>query len=453
MLLRDSRTAMSRPERRRGQPRAPKARSEEHAHPFRRTASGFESLIPTDGGEDFFFSQWIQDAEIAAEFLEHGGEDRDALLGDPRSGMAVSAVFHVLFVVILLFQPNLRELLNLEQPDPQQVVEADKPEPLLVFVEEPRPEPPPVAAMPAVPVAPLPVNPNQPQPTPPPVRDNALLIPKAMLAPDRRAEIMNDLPFSTGETEEFYTDEEVKDPGTEGDLRTEPEELVAEQNSSPEAVTDDLVEEGEAQKDRDAIEPETKTADQRMDAAELSKFVFGERENEAASTTPEPSERERVARGPDLRRPDPRRGDVGEGGENGKLTDIRRFLAGSRFHNPEGGLVANSKNTLYYNDKGANFVPWIRRMLTEVSRTWRAGMPWAANIYAGHVAVQFRVARDGTLLSYDTVKPSGVPGFDNIAVGAIRAADLLPLPADYPDDQFEIILVFWYNERPYDIFG
>ena len=49
--------------------------------------------------------------------------------------------------------------------------------------------------------------------------------------------------------------------------------------------------------------------------------------------------------------------------------------------------------------------------------------------------------------------PSGVSGFDNIAVGAVRAADLLPLPSDYPDDKFDMIIVFWYNERPYDIFG
>jgi len=26
------------------------------------------------------------------------------------------------------------------------------------------------------------------------------------------------------------------------------------------------------------------------------------------------------------------------------------------------------------------------------------------------------------------------------------------LPSDYPDDRFEFVLVFWYNERPYDLF-
>ena len=108
---------------------------------------------------------------------------------------------------------------------------------------------------------------------------------------------------------------------------------------------------------------------------------------------------------------------------------------------------------MYYNDKGAYFVPWIRRMLSDVGRIWRAGMPYAAMIYPGHVAVRFKVARDGTVIAYEAFIPSGVNGFDNIAVGAIQSADLLPLPADYPDETFEMILVFWYNERPYDIFG
>lgn len=434
---------------RRGQPRPPVAASAA-AHPFRRTTSGFESLIPTDSGEDFFFSQWITDGD-PVEFLEHGGENRDPLLGDPRGGMLVSAGFHVALVLFVLLEPNLRDLLNLSPPPEQVVAEVDRSEPLVMFMEEPA-APPLMAAVPAVPEAPVP----QPEPqvqaqaTPPPAVDNPMLIPKAMLPPDRRAEIMNDLPFSSGDTDEFYTDEEVKDPGDEGDLaepELDEEARVAEQ-SPPDALEDALTDDGDALED---IEPEV--ADDSMDAQELSDFIFGEPELTDEPNPFESREESRAARRREAEASSRTLGEVGEGGENGRMTDIRRFLAGARFHNPEGGLVSNSDNTLYYNDKGANFVPWIRRMLKEVERTWRAGMPWAANIYAGHVAVSFRVDRSGALLAYETIKPSGVPGFDNIAVGAIRAADLLPLPADYPDEQFEIILVFWYNERPYDIFG
>jgi TonB family protein len=175
---------------------------------------------------------------------------------------------------------------------------------------------------------------------------------------------------------------------------------------------------------------------------EVSKLLFGD-----------PREREASKARIDIRPPEPRPSprDRGEGGEDGTFTDIRRFLDGARFENPEGGLVSNTGNTLYYNDKGANFVPWLRRMLAEVRRNWF--VPYSAAFEHGHIAVGISVARDGSLIELKVLIPSGTSGFDNAAVGALRASQLLPLPADYPDQTFDIILVFWYNERPYDLFG
>ena len=53
---------------------------------------------------------------------------------------------------------------------------------------------------------------------------------------------MDDLPFSTGNTEEFYTDEEVKDPGEEGDAEevdeVEPEPVVAEESGEDDVDSD-----------------------------------------------------------------------------------------------------------------------------------------------------------------------------------------------------------------------
>ncbi len=127
------------------------------------------------------------------------------------------------------------------------------------------------------------------------------------------------------------------------------------------------------------------------------------------------------------------------------------LLAALTFLGAEQQAVAGRDNTLYYNDKGANFVPWIGRMLEEVRRTWIASMPLAAGVYAGHTAVRFIVARNGTVIALETIVHSDVSGFDNNAEGAIRGARLLPLPPDYPDDTFDIVIVFWVNERPYDI--
>ncbi|GMR23123.1 MAG: hypothetical protein BMS9Abin37_1526 [Acidobacteriota bacterium] len=417
----------------------PKRRESVAEHPFRKTTSGFESPIPRGGSEDFFFSQLLADPDHAAEFFERG-DDQDPLLGDPRVGIAVSAFAHIVLVLFFFLDPSLG---GLNAQTDQEIAEIDKKEPLVLFMDEP--QAPPVAVVPAVPVVPVP----QAQPTPPEAQanENPLLIPKAMLEPERRAEIMDDLPFSTGNTEEFYTDEEVKDPGEEGDAEevdeVETEPLVAEESGEDDVDSD----EAEGTDDgNDAVE----VADS-LDTEDLGDLLFRD-------SLLEPTEEARTeeAQRRRIQPPEPRvtRGDVGQGGENGRFTDIRRFLAGARFDHPEGGLVmAGRDNTLYYNDRGADFVPWIRRMLAEVRRTWIASMPYAANVYAGHTAVGFTVARNGTVIVLETIMRSGVPGFDNNAEGAIRGARLLPLPPDYPDETFDIVIVFWVNERPYDIFG
>jgi len=420
------RSAPSRPKRRAGSAPA--------RYPFQRESSGFEGLIPAGGSEDFFFSGFISDPDQAAEILEHG-ESRETFDSNPRLGVTVSAGLHILIVLFLLIEPSLA-LLG-ARDDRKEALESEERDPLVVFMEEPKAEPPPIAVVPVVPVpeaAPVP-----PAQKPPQVAEERMLIPKAMLPSPKPQDFMNDLPFSEGKTEEFYTDEEVKDPGKEGETER------------PEEPKDEPVMAAESGEDRETAEqsagsengngglekPET-----RLTPAEAAELLFGNaRAREAA--------RARV----DIRPPEPKPSlrELGKGGEDGAFTDIRRFLAGTRFDNPEGGLVSNTGNTLYYNDKGANFVPWLRRMLAEVRRNWF--VPYSVAFNHGHVAVGISVARDGTVTELKVLFPSGISGFDNAAVGALRASQLMPLPADYPDDNFDIILVFWYNERPYDLFG
>jgi TonB family protein len=421
------RSAPSRPKRRAG--RAP-ARN-----PFQRESSGFEGLIPAGGSEDFFFSGFISDPEEAAEILEHG-EFRETFDSNPRLGMTVSAGLHIFILLFLLIEPTL-DLLG-ARDDREEAAATEERNPLVVFMEEPQPEAPPVAVVPVVPVPPE-AAPLPPAEKPPQVADNRMLIPKAMLPSPKPQDFMNDLPFSEGKTEEFYTDEEVKDPGKEGETET-PEEPEDEPVMAPESGEDEQTAEESAGSESGNGGLEKPEA--RLTPAEASELLFGDARAREAS-------RARVDIRPPEPKPSPR--DLGEGGEDGAFTDIRRFLAGSRFDNPEGGLVANTGNTLYYNDKGANFVPWLRRMLAEVRRNWF--VPYSVAFNHGHVAVGISVARDGTVTELKVLIPSGISGFDNAAVGSLRAAQLLPLPADYPDDKFDIILVFWYNERPYDLFG
>jgi TonB family protein len=420
------RSAPSRPKRRAGGAAAPK--------PLQRATSGFESLIPVDGAEDFFFAGFVQDPEEAAEFLEHG-EGRETFDSNPRLGVTVSAGFHILLVLFLLIEPAL-QLLG-ARDDSTEVAESEARDPLVVFMEEPQPQAAPV--VPLVPVVPVPPAQATPPPAekPPQVADNRMLIPKAMLPSPKPQEFMNDLPFSEGNTEEFFTDKEVKEPGKEGEVETpkEPEAplMAAESGEDTETAEESAGDEGGNGGTEKPL---------RLTPAEASELLFGA-----------PRAREAGKARVDIRPPEPKPStrERGEGGEDGAFTDIRRFLAGSRFENPEGGLVSNTGNTLYYNDKGANFVPWIRRMLAEVRRNWF--VPYSVAFNHGHVAVGISVARNGQLTELNVLIPSGISGFDNAAVGALRAAQFLPLPVDYPDESFDIILVFWYNERPYDLFG
>ena len=384
---------------------------------------------------------------MVLKFLERGDTEGKEFGSEPRFGLLVSVLTHLFVLIVLLFDPSLGDLLNIPQKADSQTVRVneEKKDPLVLFMEEE-----PISSVPVVPAPAIIPDKTNPEtvPQPLPSIDELMVIPKAMLAPERRAEIMNDLPYSAGNTDEFYTDEAVKDPGVkrESELPLSTgagSERVDASDSEGELVSDALDEIASTERASELIDPS---------------IAGGVEERRAASREPQPlgspnrstMDGEYISSETDLK---PDTNELGEDGEEGRFTDIRRFLDGAQFHNLEGGLVANSDNTLYYNDKGANFVPWIRRMLAEISRTWRAGMPWAANIYAGHVAVGFTVDRSGNVLSFQTLVPSGVSGFDNIAVGAVRAADLLPLPSDYPDDKFDMIIVFWYNERPYDIFG
>jgi TonB family protein len=424
--------------KRRGAPSLPKrrARSGRAKNALQRESSGFEGLIPVGGYEDFFFSGFISDPDEAAEILEHG-EAHEKIDSNPRLGVTVSAGLHLMFVLFLLFEPALDILGARDAAEKTQEEERDKS--LLVFMQQPAPPeaPPPVAVVPVVPVPP----PQQAPPAekPPQAADNRMLIPKAMLPSPKPQDFMNDLPFSEGKTDEFYTDKEVKDPGKEGETKT-PEEPKEEPLMTAESGEDDRTaeeSEGEEKGNGGLERPENP-----LTPAEVSELLFGD-----------PRAREASKARVDIRPPEPRNlpRQPGEGGEDGAFTDIRRFLDGARFDNPEGGLVANTGNTLYYNDKGANFVPWLRRMLAEVRRNWF--VPYSVAFNHGHVAVGISVARDGSVTEMKVLIPSGTSGFDNAAVGALRASQLLPLPADYPDEKFDIILVFWYNERPYDLFG
>jgi len=378
---------------RRGAPIAPKRKREKsppHRDEVPREGLGFEAFLSAADREHLVLPRLLR---------EDDGVDVTARKGivlsrSGREGFLVSTILHLIVLIIAIVKPDL---LALAEREPEVREEEDR----LVLMVDPPAEPLILPPLPAPPQA-------QPQVPPPPQDSNRMVIPKATKPPppDKQQDFQTDLPFAEGNTDEFYTEEELEEPGEEG-----------------ESV------------ETDTAEAQAEELRRLADLLPRDDFTFGE------------------ARPAPVTRPETRpggNGPRGQDGGGGPFEDIRRFMENKQFHNPEGGLVTGRDNTLYYDDKGANFVPWIRRMLAEVRRNWL--VPQSALFRAGHVAVAVSVDLNGDIADLELMIPSGTQGFDNAAQGALRAADLQPLPSDYPDDHFEFVLIFWYNERPYDLF-
>lgn len=102
---------------------------------------------------------------------------------------------------------------------------------------------------------------------------------------------------------------------------------------------------------------------------------------------------------------------------------------------------------LQYDPQGADFTEWINHLKRELYRNWIA--PQAALMgMRGHVTVGFAVARDGSLVDGQILAPSGTSSLDRAARNAVLGSRMLPLPADYGPDVFEIRVTFYYNEGP-----
>ena len=110
------------------------------------------------------------------------------------------------------------------------------------------------------------------------------------------------------------------------------------------------------------------------------------------------------------------------------------------------GPAVRLANSIYYDGKGADLQPWVHQMVTEVQRRWKA--PGSDTHTVGHVSVEASINRSGQILEVRVKKGSNNSVLDKAAEQALRHAALVALPDDYPDEVFEFILVFWYNQKP-----
>lgn len=416
--------------------------------PARHEGQGLEVFLSRSWAEKRLFPGLLYSAGVLS--AEPGGAEHLPVGKRREVGLITSVAFHLFIILLIALEPIL---LAPGEEVPELV---EEPERLVLFMDEQDPAMQAIPAVPALPMDPLVQGPEAQLLMQEPPR-NRLLIPRASrpAPPELQQEFQNSLPFSEGNSDEFYTDEETKDPGKEGEPGEEapPEEEAG--GVEEEVVEPDSTEEGGL--DQEGAAEGEETGDSETKLADLLPkdpgFTYFGDNPETPETQPPPQKASPPGRVPALT---PRRsadnGEGGERGEGGAFEDIRRFLMGTRFHNLQGGLVTGQDNTFYYDDKGADFVPWLMRLSAEVHRLWISSHPYSASFQAGHTAVGISVLRNGNIAELKRIIPSGVAGFDNFATGSLRAADLLPLPDSYPDERFDIIIVFWFNEQPYDLF-
>ena len=130
--------------------------------------------------------------------------------------------------------------------------------------------------------------------------------------------------------------------------------------------------------------------------------------------------------------------------------------------------------SLSFDTKGADFGPWLKEFHARVLREWEENLDtwrqevwdaivgtrfasdpekynryaWQMNNTRGVTGVEFVVTREGSIVDFVLVSPSGITGLDRSVHQTLRNVLLPPLPDDYPDARLPIRAGFYYNVDP-----
>ncbi len=99
--------------------------------------------------------------------------------------------------------------------------------------------------------------------------------------------------------------------------------------------------------------------------------------------------------------------------------------------------------------QGADFRPYLIKVLSAVRRNWFAVIPESARMgRQGRVLIQFAISRDGHVPKLIIATPSGAEPLDRAAVAGISASNPFPpLPTEFRGDRILLQLSFVYNAR------
>ncbi|MBV9156112.1 MAG: TonB family protein [Acidobacteriaceae bacterium] len=98
--------------------------------------------------------------------------------------------------------------------------------------------------------------------------------------------------------------------------------------------------------------------------------------------------------------------------------------------------------------QGADFKPYLTRILAIVRANWRRVIPESARMgqLRGRTILEFVINRDGSIPKLVTSDPSGSEPLDRAAVAGLSMSNPLPpLPADYKGFQVRLAFSFAYN--------
>jgi TonB family protein len=98
---------------------------------------------------------------------------------------------------------------------------------------------------------------------------------------------------------------------------------------------------------------------------------------------------------------------------------------------------------------GADFRPYLMRILAMVKRNWQAVIPETARLgRQGRVQIQFAIDRSGSVPKLVIAMPSGTDSLDRAAVAGVSASQPFPpLPAEFQGSQIRLQFTFTYNMR------
>lgn len=98
--------------------------------------------------------------------------------------------------------------------------------------------------------------------------------------------------------------------------------------------------------------------------------------------------------------------------------------------------------------QGADFKPYLTRILAIVRTNWRRVIPESARLglLRGRTVMEFIINRDGSIPKLVTADSSGSDALDRAAVAGLSMSNPLPpLPADYKGFQVRLAFTFSYN--------